>query len=160
MNKRRRILLLALPLVLGALLGGAKWKQLHPTPTQFDLQERAHLREAKIVELVHGSQVLSLPVDAFKERLNDFYLLGPVTQSNLPTGASGPVFIPRRYTIRVRKGKGRDEYPYLAEIYLSDASSYIGKYPHKAGFEQHEARLHPLTERRLRDLIALYRDAY
>lgn len=54
MNKCRRILLPSLPLLLGALLGGAKWKQMHPTPTKLDLQARAHSREARIVELVEA----------------------------------------------------------------------------------------------------------
>ena len=58
MNKRLGALFV-LPLLLGVLLGGIKWKQLHPTPTQFDLQERAHLIKARRVELrLNGAKLL------------------------------------------------------------------------------------------------------
>lgn len=163
MNKRRWMTLLALPLVLGVLLSAAKWKQMHPTATQRDLAERAHMREATIVDVVVGGRSLSLPVDAFKASLDDFYLLGASQSSTLPIGViprsafvPPPTFIERQYTIRVRKN--RRESPYLAEIYLSPNSSYVGKYLTKTGIEQHEARLHPATERRLREFLALYRD--
>ena len=161
MNKHRRILL-ALPLVLGALLGAAKWKQMHPMPTQRDLTERAHLREAKIVELIDGAKSYPILIDAFKKSLNDFYLIDLETPSNFSTGGfTGYVSIPRGDKIRVQKI--RNQSPYLAEIYLSASafpSSYTGKYLRKKGIiEERNFRLHPVTERRLRELIANYQPA-
>lgn len=100
-----------------------------------------------------------LPISAFKESLNDFYLIELETPSNFSAGGfTGPVSMPRGDTIRLQKI--RNESPYLAEIYLSASSvpsSYTGKYPSKRGAEERKFRLHPVTERRLRELVAKYR---
>ncbi len=145
-----------LPLLLGALLGGVKWKQLHPTPTQFDLQERAHLREAKIVELVNGGKSVSIPIDEFKATLDEFYLLKRGREADELGTFSGSVPIPRGYAIRLRKSYREPHY--LAQIHLSSPAYYTGTYLHKSGIEERAAKLHPVTERRLREFIALYRD--
>lgn len=157
MNKRRWMIMLALPLVLGVLLGAAKWKQLHPTATQRDLVERAHMREAKMVELVNGRKSVLLPVDEFKATLNDFYLLKKDRGTDALGTFSGPVPIPRGYAIRVLKSQREPHY--LAQIHLSSPAYYTGTYLHKSGVEERTAKLHPVTERRLRELVAKYRPA-
>ncbi len=76
MNKRAfRWGLLMLPLLLGAVIGVAKWKQLHPTPTKLDLQERALLSKAAKVEIWNPTYAGQIPVEEFKETLNEFYLI-------------------------------------------------------------------------------------
>ena len=143
MNKRRRILLLALPLVLGALLGGAKWKQMHPTATKLDLQERAHLRGAKIVNLVYKGNYISIPVNEFKTTLDDFYLMnGFLNYSSSRIPATQTMMIVRR---------DKDQSQPLAEIDLDVPASYMALKQNRTGSA---VALHPITERRLRELVA------
>ncbi len=44
---------LALPLVLGALMLGAKWRADHPTPTKEDLELRALILQSSSIEVLH-----------------------------------------------------------------------------------------------------------
>lgn len=140
--------MLALPLVLGVLLGAAKWKQMHPTATQSDLAERAHLREAKVVNLVYKGNYIPIPVDEFKATLDEFYLM-----DKFPSYSS-PQIPATQTTIVVRKDKDKSQ-P-LAEISLDVPASYLAVKPNGFGSA---APLHPITERRLRDFVTLYRPA-
>lgn len=146
-------MMLALPLVLGALLGAAKWKQLHPTATPFDLQERRVLRQAKIVNVMIRGKTFSVPTAEFKAILNDFYLLD--FNAIDPSVVADPIIIPFSQTkIVVRKDKS-SSLP-LAEIGLNSPSRYLCKREEHAGDVKYAATLHPTTERRLHELVTKY----
>lgn len=73
----RRGKLVLLPLAFGALIGGIgsiRWKQLHPAPTMLDLQERSLLSEAVDVKIYNPTYCGQVPVDDFRNALDDFYL--------------------------------------------------------------------------------------
>lgn len=140
--------MLALPLVLGVLLGAAKWKQLHPTATQFDLTERAHMRKAKIVNLVYKGNYISIPVDEFKATLDEFYLMDKSSSRAFLSSSQIPA---TQTTIVIRKDK--DKSMPLAEIDLDAPVSYLTFTQNGTG---PVVPLHPVTVRRLRELIAKY----
>ena len=162
MNKRRRILLLVLPLLLGALLGGAKWKQMHPTPTRFDLQERAFLREAKFVDVNVEGKKIDLPSDEFKATLDDFYLID--LGDNWPSAMRKPNRrIGPNVVIRVCEERNNEWSPF-AEIRLGGGVSYAAGHAELPNAPERRgglimALIHPITEQRLRELIAKYRSA-
>ena len=52
---KRRIVWLALPLVLGALMLGVKWRVEHPKPTKEDLEMRAFILKSTEAQLIHSS---------------------------------------------------------------------------------------------------------
>ena len=139
--------LFVLPLLLGALLAGVKWKQMHPTPTQLDLQERAHLRKATRVEIWNPTYRGQVPINEFKEALNEFYLLkGDNTKLKNAT-------IPAQQSIFIIKGGdsvGKEE---LAMIGVSPLGYYISF----GNFDSHRTRidrsLRPATQRRFKKLI-------
>lgn len=146
MNKRRQITLLALPLLLGALIGGAKWKQLHPTATQRDLAERAHLRKAVLVNMSVDGKYVPIPLDEWKQILDDFYLM----KSRDLNGTSW-----KKATIIARLDK--DKSAPLGTVEISLDTHYSGYY--SATTMSHSVALHPATERRLRELVAKYQSA-
>ncbi len=142
--------LLLLPLALGALLGGVKWKQLHPTPTFTDLQERARLSKAKIVNLVYKGNYIPIPIDEFKATLNDFYLMDKNSSNYFSSFSASTT----QTTIVVRK----DEYQSLrlAEIELNYPASYLVLKKNGMGSA---VPLHPVTVRRLNELVANHTSA-
>ena len=149
--------LLLLPLLLAALLGGVKWKQMHPTPTPLDLQERARLMEAKSVEVDADGRKFVLPTKEFKETLANFYLLEPKVRDVFSATAPYPTLAQRRFRrwiiISVKDSK---PLPLLAEIHLESPTSYQGDF---SGMERHPTSsgtigsLHPVTQLRLSELI-------
>jgi hypothetical protein len=94
---KRRLLWLALPLVLLALVLGVKWRAEHPTPTKEDLEIRAVMAQAsKVVVtqwLVNESQTRFCGTISSKELApfaDAFYTLPYQSlKSNFATGASG-----------------------------------------------------------------------
>ena len=156
--------LVLLPLLVGALLGGVKWKQLHPTPTQLDLQERARLMKAKRVELRMDGHTVVLPVDEFKATLKDFYLveLKP-THEIMLMGSRYRVITAPIVSLSIVK------YPNpcmsLAEIELANPNFYMGhKTKNGCGDQLNSTQivksLHPVTLRRLNELIAKHLPAH
>ena len=160
MNKRRRILLFTLPLVLGALVGGAKWKQMHPAPTQFDLQERVRLMKAKRVELYVNGGKTSLPIGEFKVALNEFFLIElKNTDQLVRVGSTLKVLQVPASSIVIIVAEHPNEPMPLGQIQLSDPTFYLGSKVQRdpAGhiaLSQTTGSLHLVTDRRLRELIA------
>lgn len=164
MNKRRRTLLLALPLVLGALLGAAKWKQLHPAPTQFDLQERAFLRNSKIVRVTVEGKGVELPSAEFKATLDDFYLTDAGDDLMLALAKSSARKRQNEPAIDIKVAyEINNESAPFAGIRLDSISFYNANRVTRGRTSQQQktvvALIHPVTERRLRELVAKYRPA-
>ncbi len=157
MAKRFRLAsLLLIPLILVALLGGVQWKRLHPTPTSMDLWHRAQLREATSVEVDVDGRKISLPVSEFKATLNDFFLLDFSNANSTPF--PGAVQIPWSH-VTITAWKDRRFHVPLAELRMDAPTSYLTNYPQKGrngevALIQMMASLHPVTQRRLRELIA------
>ena len=156
MLKRHSRLLLLFPLLLGAIIGGVKWKQMHPTPTQFDLQERAFLSKAKFVDVHVEGKKVNIASDEFKDALDNFYLIDlgndwPSLLSN-PRQSAGPDVV-------IRACDERDnEWSPFAEIHLGSGIPYGASYNERPNAPQRKgpifAKLHPVTERRFRELVA------
>ena len=159
MTKRRRILLLALPLLLGALLGGAKWKQMHPTLTQRDLQERAYLEKAVKVEILGTTRRGEIPIGEFKKALDDFYLLdanaNPVRAASTASKAPRFMLMPLKEVVGGRRG----ELYTMAMIGVASPGTYFSWDGYILGQTLARYSLHPVTQRRLEELVARYRSA-
>ncbi len=157
MNKRRRITLLALPLVLAALIGGAKWKQMHPIATKLDLQERAILSKAEKVEIWNPTYRGQVPVAEFKEALGDFYLIeDDASRARFNSTETPPDQI--AFAVMLKSSDN-----------TSKAVAMIGVFPlgyydtlRNAGSARPRfARsLHPVTQRRLQKLVEENISAY
>ena len=155
--------LLLLPLALGTSLGGVKWKQLHPTPTQLDLQERNFLRKAKFLDVYVGGQKIKLSPNEFKTTLDDFYLidLGDKWPSAMrrPNRSVGP-------NVLIRACDERDnEWSPFAEIRLNSGISYAAGHRERPNAPERRvglimASVHPVTLRRLNELIAKHLPAH
>ena len=154
MNKRRQITLLALPLVLGALLVGAKWKQSHPTPTKLDLQERALLRKTVKVEIWNPDYRAQIPVAEFKEALSDFYLIEDDpsrTQANLA------VIPPDQIALFMMLRSSDTPSKAVAIIGVSPFGYYDTIRDSGSQRPRVVRSLHLITQRRLYELVAKYR---
>lgn len=142
--------MLALPLVLGVLLGAAKWKQLHPTPTPLDLQERALLRKAVKVEIWNPTHRGQVPIDEFKKALDDFYLIED-DASRAPFNPTGTP--PDQIAFAVMLKSSDNTSKAVAMI----AVSPLGYYDTIRDFGSQRPRfarsLHPVTQRRFKKLI-------
>ena len=157
MNKRasRRTFLLAAPLLLGATLGGVKWKQMHPTPTQRDLQERVHLLGSKKVILIINNQRILLPKAEFDATLTKLYLLDiEEFDAKRPAQSLSMLRVKPFSKTKIIVSQGRYKPPPLAEIGLDATIPYITRYNLHSGALIEVTALHPVTVRRLRELIA------
>ncbi len=145
MNKRRWMIMLALPLVLGVLLGAAKWKQMHPTETQLDLQERAILQSATVATAHGNGYTVSIPINEFKATINDFYFL-----DNNPDSMPGG-YVPI-LTIEKVDGESRTvigKFEIGRDTPYASYKSANSKSPFRQG-------IHPVTSRRLKVLMLKY----
>lgn len=143
----RRVALLSLPLALGALLGGVKWKQLHPTPTRLDLQERAFLGKVEKVEIQNNTYHGEIPVREFKESLNDFYLIDD--NKSKPNSVVTP-YGQTIFVVTVKPSANVDR------SWIMIGISPVGYYQTLHNFSPQQTRsfwpLHPVTQRRLKKL--------
>ena len=139
----RPLALLLIPLVLGALIGGAKWKQLHPTPTQFDLQERALLSKAAKVGIWNPTHRGQVPVDEFKETLDEFYLIEDDGSDVTP---------PDQIVFMVMLHSSDDASKSVAMIGVSPLGYYVLR-DTDSQRPLSVRSLHPVTRRRLEKLI-------
>ena len=147
MKKRalRWTLLLTLPVLLGVASTFAQQKQ-PLKPTARDLQQRAHLSKAVIVNMAVDGKYISIPSAEWKQALEDFYLVDP-------KGTIGPK--PKKAIIVARLDKS-ESWP-LCYIEVGLEQSYSGYNSRNLGASW--VALHPVTERRLRELVAKHRPA-
>ena len=160
MFKRFRLVLCVVPLLLGAVLGVVKWKQMHPTPTARDLGERAFLKQAEAVTVFCYGHEVAVPRREFDAALDEFYLIDLQNRKWIFMGARNANSLKFRggCVIRAATAVPRDQTVPFAEIDFGSPASYTAKHAPPGELVQTQAlmlaQLHPTTERRLRALVA------
>lgn len=143
--------MLALPLVLSVLLGAAKWKQMHPTATMIDLQERALLRERGLTIIVfdrdYNGYRGEIPLDEFRKVLDDFYLL----DDEISDEKINNPMLPGQIGLEVRLKPDGDAGASRVRIGVSPSGYYLQNFNSQRPQFSHS--LHPTTQHRLKELM-------
>lgn len=148
----RKIAWWALPLMLGGLMWGVKWRADHPTPTKADLRLRALLSKSSQIDVDYSQfnqkkYRVKLSNEELKSFVDCFYIYPPPTRpSTVIMGGNGIVYI------SCFLKKPREDGALGAHIYLP-LDERNGKIDVVYGNGQIEHKLHPVTVKRWIELL-------
>lgn len=152
---KRKIVWLALPLILGALMLGAKWRAEHPTPTKEDLEIRALIANPRIAYISYDSSFTptSAPINyrssVFNYELTSltdyFYLLPKSPSGQIPTFGSETLHLTWYFSNPKKDAVKR--------IYISLFDKTRGQCVISNSRRRLEYTLHPVTVKRWIELL-------